>query len=125
MVAALTERHREVPYENERTANEGCDDRGGSGKERVPAPRRIDDGAVEVPQVAEPDIGAEVMAEQPPIVVIMESCGNASYCARELTRFGHEVRLIAPQYVRPFVKRQSRGGQKSDLVNRFLAERCG
>jgi transposase len=33
----------------------------------------------------------------------MEACGSASYWARELTRLGHEVKLIAPQYVTPFV----------------------
>ena len=46
------------------------------------------------------------MAEQPPAVVVMEACASASYWARELIKLGHEVRLIAPQYVRPFVKRQ-------------------
>lgn len=46
------------------------------------------------------------MAGQPPAMVIMEACGSAHYWARELASFGHEVKLIAPQYVRPFVKRQ-------------------
>src|SRR3546814_1374938 len=45
------------------------------------------------------------MAEQPPAVVVMEACGSAHYWAREMIRLGHEVKLIAPQYVRPFVKR--------------------
>jgi transposase len=38
----------------------------------------------------------------------MEACGSASYWARELARLGHEVKLIAPQYVKPFVKRQKK-----------------
>ncbi|SFQ15965.1 hypothetical protein SAMN04488047_1551, partial [Tranquillimonas alkanivorans] len=46
------------------------------------------------------------MADQLPSVVVMEACASASHWARELTKLGHEVRLIAPQYVRPFVKRQ-------------------
>lgn len=36
----------------------------------------------------------------------MEACGSAHYWARELMKVGHEVRLIAPQYVKLFVKRQ-------------------
>ena len=46
------------------------------------------------------------MAEQPPALVIMEACGSAHYWAREMASLGHEVKLIAPQYVRPFVKSQ-------------------
>lgn len=48
-------------------------------------------------------------ARQPPAVVVTETCGSASDWAREMIRPGHEVRLIAPQYVRPFVKRQNNG----------------
>uniref|UniRef100_UPI00359410CE IS110 family transposase n=1 Tax=Blastomonas sp. TaxID=1909299 RepID=UPI00359410CE len=46
------------------------------------------------------------MATQAPAVVVFEACGGASYWAREMAALGHEVRLVAPQYVRPFVKRQ-------------------
>ena len=34
----------------------------------------------------------------------MEACGGAHYWARELEQLGHEVRLIAPQYVKPWVQ---------------------
>ena len=37
-------------------------------------------------------------------IVAMEACGSAHYWARELRKLGHEVRLIAAQFVRPFVK---------------------
>ena len=37
-------------------------------------------------------------------VVGMEACGGAHYWARELTKLGHEVRLMPPQYVKPYVK---------------------
>lgn len=40
-----------------------------------------------------------------PTVVGLEACGGSHYWGRELTRLGHEVRLIAPQYVKPYVKR--------------------
>lgn len=39
-----------------------------------------------------------------PCLVVMEACGSAHYWARELGKLGHEVRLIAPQFVKPYVK---------------------
>jgi len=39
-----------------------------------------------------------------PGIIAMEACGSAHYWARELGKLGHEVRLIAAQFVRPFVK---------------------
>lgn len=39
-----------------------------------------------------------------PCLVAMEACGSAHYWARELRALGHEVRLIAPQFVKPYVK---------------------
>lgn len=44
-----------------------------------------------------------------PCVVVMEACGGANYWAREIEALGHEVKLIAPQYVKPYVK-----GNKND-----------
>ena len=42
------------------------------------------------------------MADQPPSIVVMEACGSAHYWTREMIRLGHDVKLIAPQYVLPF-----------------------
>ena len=39
-----------------------------------------------------------------PCVVAMEACGSAHYWGRELIKLGHEVRLISPQFVKPYVK---------------------
>jgi transposase len=39
-----------------------------------------------------------------PCVIGMEACGSAHYWARKLTEFGHTVRLMAPQFVKPYVK---------------------
>ncbi len=44
-------------------------------------------------------------AKLPPCLVGMEACGTSHYWARELTALGHEVRLMPPQYVKPYVKR--------------------
>lgn len=46
----------------------------------------------------------EFMANLPACTVAMEACGSAHYWARTFRTFGHEVRLIAPQLVKPFVK---------------------
>jgi transposase len=56
------------------------------------------------------------MAEQPPAVVVMEACGSAHYWAREMTSLGHEVKLIAPQYVKPFVKRQKNDAADAEAI---------
>ena len=41
----------------------------------------------------------------PPTLVAIESCGSSHHWARLLQSFGHEVKLIPPQYVKPYVKR--------------------
>ena len=41
----------------------------------------------------------------PPCLVGMEACGTSHHWARELIRLGHEVRLMPPAYVKPYVKR--------------------
>lgn len=41
-----------------------------------------------------------------PCLVAMEACPGAHHWGREIGKFGHEVKLIAPAYVKPFVKRQ-------------------
>jgi transposase len=47
---------------------------------------------------------AEFFANREAGVVAMEACGSAHYWARKLGGLGHEVKLIAAQFVRPFVK---------------------
>ena len=48
----------------------------------------------------------------PPCLIGMEACGSAHHWARELIKLGHEVRLIPPQYVKPYVK-----GNKHDAAD--------
>lgn len=47
---------------------------------------------------------AQFFAELEPCVVGMEACCGSHYWARVLTDLGHEVRLISPQFVKPYVK---------------------
>ena len=56
------------------------------------------------------------MAQQAPCLVIFEACGGAHYWAREMESLGHEVKLIAPQYVRPFVKRQKNDAADAEAI---------
>lgn len=44
------------------------------------------------------------MVELPPVTVGMEACGGAHHWARQLRGQGHDVKLMAPQYVKPYVK---------------------
>ncbi len=41
----------------------------------------------------------------PPTEVVLEACGGSHHWGRRLSGLGHRVRLIPPQYVKPFVKR--------------------
>ena len=61
-------------------------------------------------------------ANQPVSRVGMEACAGAHYWARELMTLGHEVKLIPPQYVKPFVR-----GNKNDYNDALAiaeASRC-
>jgi len=50
------------------------------------------------------------MANMSPCLVGMEACGGAHHWAREIEKLGHEVRMMAPQFVKPYVK-----GNKNDF----------
>jgi transposase len=54
----------------------------------------------------------EFLAAFKACTVVMEACADSHHMAREVTTFGHEVKLISPQFVRPFVK-----SNKNDFVD--------
>ena len=56
------------------------------------------------------------LATQPPCTVAMEACGGSHHWAREIERLGHQVRLIPPAYVKPFVKRQKNDAADAEAI---------
>lgn len=46
----------------------------------------------------------EFFVNLPPCLIGMEACGSAHHWARELAKLGHTVKLMAPQFVKPYVK---------------------
>jgi transposase len=63
-----------------------------------------DDEQVVLRKTLRRDAVAQFFSELEPCVVGMEACCGSHYWARVLTDLGHEVRLISPQFVKPYVK---------------------
>jgi len=59
---------------------------------------------------------SEFMANLPPCTVAMEACGSAHHWARLFRTFGHTVRLIAPQFVKPFVKSNKNDAADAEAI---------
>lgn len=56
------------------------------------------------------------LSSLPRCTVAMEACAGSHYWGREIARLGHEVKLIAPTYVRPFVKRQKNDAADAEAI---------
>jgi transposase len=57
-----------------------------------------------------------VLTQLPPCVVGLEACGSAHYGARELRALGQDVRLMAPQVVRPYRKHDKNDGNDAEAI---------
>src|SRR5256885_4207418 len=58
----------------------------------------------------------EFFAQVPPCLIGIEACGSAHHWARELTKLGHTVKLMATQYVAAYRDRKSTRLNSSPLV---------
>ena len=55
-------------------------------------------------------------AKLPPCLVGMEACGTSHHWAREILKLGHEVRLMPPAYVKPYVKRGKTDANDAEAI---------
>ena len=55
-------------------------------------------------------------AKLPACLIGIEACATAHYWARELTKLGHQVRLMPPSYVKPYVKRQKNDAADAEAI---------
>lgn len=58
----------------------------------------------------------EYFAKLPPCVIGMEACGSAHFWARKLQSMGHTVKLMAPQFVKPYVKTNKHDAADAEAI---------
>lgn len=58
----------------------------------------------------------EVVSRIDRCTIAVEACTGAFYWARKFEGLGHQVRLISPQYVKPFVRRQKNDGNDAEAI---------
>ena len=61
--------------------------------------------------------------KQPACLVGLEACGSSHYWAREISALGHEVRLIPPAYVKPFVKRGKTDAADAEAISEAVTRK--
>jgi transposase len=59
---------------------------------------------------------ATAFSALPPCLVGMEACGGAHYWARRLSEMGHTVKLMAPQFVKPYVKTNKNDARDAEAI---------
>lgn len=58
----------------------------------------------------------DFVSRLPSTRIVLEACGGSNYWSREFEKFGHRVELIAPQYVKPFVKRNKNDWKDAEAI---------
>ena len=59
----------------------------------------------------------DFLRDLPPCLVGLEACATAHFWGREIGALGHEVRLIPPAYVKPYVKRQKNDAADAEAIS--------
>lgn len=73
-------------------------------------------GAVVVRRMMRRQTLIEYVAKLPQCVVAMEACCGAHHLGRLFTEHGHEIRLMSPEYVRPYVKAQKNDDRDAEAI---------
>ena len=58
----------------------------------------------------------QVVAQVEPCTIAIEACTGAFYWQRKFEELGHRVKIISPQYVKPFVRRQKTDGNDAEAI---------
>ena len=59
---------------------------------------------------------AKVFVKMPSCLIGLEACGSAHYWARKLAELGHTVKLMAPQFVKPYVKTNKNDARDAEAI---------
>jgi transposase len=57
-----------------------------------------------------------VVSKLPPHIIAMEACSGAHYWARELTKLGHDVRIMAPKFVIPYWQNEKNDANDAEAI---------
>ncbi len=74
------------------------------------------DGAVVLQKKLRRGAVLEFLGKLERCLIGMEACPTSHFWAREIAALGHEVRLIPPAYVKPYVKRQKNDAADAEAI---------
>ena len=64
---------------------------------------------------------AKFFVNLPPCLIGMEACGSAHYWARKISEYGHTTKLMAPQFVKPYVKTNKNDAADAEAICEAVA----
>ena len=79
------------------------------------------DGAVVLQKKLRRGAVLDFLGKVEPFLIGMEACATSHYWAREIAALGHDVRLIPPAYVKPYVKRQKNDAADAEAICEAVA----
>ena len=59
-----------------------------------------------------------------PCLIGMEACGSAHFWARKFSELGHTVKLMAPQFVKPYVKTNKNDARDAEAICEAVGRPC-